>query len=253
MSIRVVQLTDLHLFRDTAGIIAGVRSWDTFNAVLAQTKAQQKNIDYLILTGDIAQDEELETYIMLRDALGDWLDRCKIIPGNHDSPDHLREVFPEMFLDNSDALTFELFAGNWCLIGLDSHVPGQVNGRVDSEQLKWLKRKLDSHADNQTLLFIHHPPVPISVNWIDKLGLDEASELVELIASSPQIKVVCAGHVHQEFQGKIGTAEIYTTPSTCVQFGARANKTFDTKAAGYRVFNLRSDGYQTEVLRLLDS
>lgn len=252
MSIRVVQFTDLHLFRDPAGLLAGVRTWDTFNAVFAQAKAQQKDIDYLILTGDIAHDEEVETYLILRDSLGDWIERCKIIPGNHDNPDHLRTAFPAMFQDNNDALTFELFAGNWRLIGLDSHVPGQVNGQVDGEQLKWLKNKLESHADFQTLLFIHHPPVPISVDWIDKLGLDEAAELVEVIESSPQIKVVCAGHVHQEFNGKIGTTAVYTTPSTCVQFGARANKSFDTKTAGYRVFNLHDDGYHTEVLRLSD-
>lgn len=253
MSIRVVQLTDLHLFQDTNGLLAGVPSWNTFHAVLEQVKAQQADIDYLILTGDIAHDEAFETYLMLRDTLGDWVKRCKIIPGNHDDPSNLRKAFPELYPQNNDALTFDLFAGNWRLIGLDSHVPGEVSGRVDGDQLEWLKYRLASDPNTQTLLFIHHPPIPISVDWIDKLGLNEASELVELVATSPQIKVVCAGHVHQEFKGEIGAATIYTTPSTCVQFGARAEKSFDTKSAGYRVFNLYEDSYHTEVHRLSDN
>ena len=78
------------------------------------------------------------------------------------------------------------------------------------------------------------PPVAINVDWLDKIGLDEASDLVNLIEASPQIKVICAGHVHQEFTGQISPAAVYTTPSTCVQFGARGEKSFDTRAAGYR-------------------
>ena len=57
--------------------------------------------------------------------------------------------------------------------------------------------------------------------------------------------------MHHEFTGKVGTAEVYTTPSTCVQFGARKEKTFDTRMAGYRTITLGKDGYQTEVHRLL--
>jgi Icc protein len=63
--------------------------------------------------------------------------------------------------------------------------------------------------------------------------------------------VICAGHVHQEFAGRIGAAAMVTTPSTCVQFGAHTEKSFDTRAAGYRTFRL-DDGYHTEVHRLSD-
>ena len=45
--------------------------------------------------------------------------------------------------------------------------------------------------------------------------------LADLIKASPQIKVICAGQVHQGFAGQVGAATMYTTPSTCVQFGAR--------------------------------
>ena len=253
MSSRIVQITDLHLFKNTDGLLAGVSTWDTFNAVLEQISVQQQDIDYLILTGDIAHDEELETYLMLREALGEWLTQCRIIPGNHDNPSPLRQAFPELYAPDRDLLTFDFSTGNWHLVGLDSHVPGEVNGRIGERQLEWLKGVLISNSSTQTLLFIHHPPMPISVDWIDQLGLNHATNLIELIRTSPQIKVVCAGHVHQEFSGEIGRAAMYTTPSTCVQFGARAKKSFDHKTAGYRVFELYEDDYHTTIHRLADA
>jgi len=63
--------------------------------------------------------------------------------------------------------------------------------------------------------------------------------------------VVATGHVHQEFEGRIGSAMVVTTPSTSVQFGAHAGKSFDTRAAGYRIFQL-GDDCRTRVYRLSD-
>ena len=250
MSLRLVQLSDLHLYKDKDGLLAGVPTWSTFRAVLEQVRSRHGDFDYLILTGDLAQDEALETYLMLREALGDWLDRCRIIPGNHDDRDNLRKAFPELFPNSETALTFELLDGGWCIVGLDSHVPGETTGRVGGEQIDWLKSRLSGGEDLPVLMFIHHPPVPINVAWLDDLGLNESTGLIELIENSPQMKMVCAGHVHQEFSGQIGAAAMCTTPSTCVQFSARAEKAFDTRMAGYRTFTLDANDYRTEVHRL---
>lgn len=251
MGIRIVQVTDAHLFRDPDGVLAGVPTWKTFRAVLRQIEHRHDDFDYLILTGDLAQDEELETYLMLREVLGDWLERCRIIPGNHDDPANLRKAFPELFSQGDGPLTFSLSTGGWKIIGLDSHLPGETKGRVGASQLKWLEDELRKDPSAPTLLFVHHPPLAIKVEWLDKIGLDGACDLINLIEASPQIKVICAGHVHQAFSGRIGAAAVYTTPSTCVQFSARSEKSFDPSAAGYRIFQL-GGGHHTEVHRLGD-
>lgn len=252
MNVRIVQITDTHLFKDPEGVLAGVQTWQTFRAVLAQIARQQPDFDYLILTGDLAQDEAPETYRMLRDELGDCLERCRIIPGNHDDPASLRETFPELFPADGDRLTFSVSTDGWKIIGLDSHLPGETKGRIGAGQLEWLETELATDPGAQVLLFVHHPPVAIKVEWLDRIGLEGASELIELIESSPQVKVICAGHVHQEFNGAIGHAAVYTTPSTCVQYSARAKKTVDTSAAGYRVFEL-GDSHRTKVHRLSEA
>ncbi|MDH3450938.1 MAG: phosphodiesterase [Gammaproteobacteria bacterium] len=254
MSVRIVQLTDLHLYKRRDGVLAGVPTWETFSAVQQLVRDRHADFDYLVLTGDLAQDEARETYEMLREALGDWLACCRIVPGNHDDPAHLRAVFPELFGNDSQSLNFSLACGEWRIAGLDSQVVGEVNGRVGVTQLEWLRERLTEPPAAPTLIFVHHPPLPIGVDWLDTLGLDEAEQLVSLIAESPQVKLVCAGHVHQEWQGHIGESLVCTTPSTCVQFGARSEKSFDSKAAGYRTITLEADGrYTTAVHRLSDA
>lgn len=250
MSVRIVQLTDLHLYRDRKGVLAGVPTWTTFHAMLDLVRRQQADIDYLVLTGDLAQDEAVETYEMLRETLGDWMDRCRIIPGNHDDRGNIRAVFPDLFDSSEGPLTFSLRCGDWRVVGLDSHVPGETAGRIDSEQLRWLRAQLEREPGCPVLLFVHHPPAPINVAWLDRLGLNDTAEFVELVETSPRIKLICCGHVHQEFAGHLGAAALYTTPSTSVQFAARNDKAFDTSMAGYRSIVLEKDRYHTEVHRL---
>ncbi len=244
----LVQLTDLHLYREREGKLAGVCTWDTFAAVLAQVRREHGDFDWLVLTGDLAQDEERDTYLRLREALGDWVGRCRIVPGNHDDPDHLRSVFPELFAP-AGPLTFEIECGAWRAFGLDSHLPGEIRGHVGSDQQRWLGERLGA-APGPALLFVHHPPTPIDVAWLDELGMTDPGGLLDLIERSPQVRAVCAGHVHQETLGRIGAARVHTTPSTCVQFSRRADKAFDPRMAGYRWLELEGERYRTGVQRL---
>ena len=247
---RIVQLTDLHLFQDADGVLAGVRTWDSFQAVLEKVERQCADYDYMVLTGDIAHDENPRTYALLREALRDWLPRLRLIPGNHDDRQHLRAAFPALFDATHDTLGFCLAAGGWRIIGLDSQVPGAVYGRVSASQIERLQQILAREPGTPTLVFIHHPPVAIGVEWLDDMGLETSDGLVELIEVQPAIKLVCAGHVHQDFHTRIGDAHMVTTPSTCVQFGSRADQKFDPAAAGFRTIELEADRYHTEVHRV---
>jgi len=252
VSIRIVQLTDLHLHRDPRARLAGIDTWATLRTVLEHVERRHGDFDYLILTGDLAQDEMLETYLMLREALGEWVGRCRIIPGNHDDRSNLRTAFPELFPGPEGPLTFTLRRGGWCIIGLDSRIPGAVGGAVDAAQVAWLAAELAREPAVPALLFVHHPPTPINVAWIDELGLRDPADLVALIEASRQVRAVYAGHVHQAYSGRLGAAAMYTTPSTSVQFAARAERAFDTAAAGYRTIVLDDSGQRTEVHRVTE-
>ena len=249
MATRILQLTDLHLYADPERQLKGIPTQKAFRDVLRFIAGRGDAFDAIIVTGDLANDEALETYEVLRNMLDEWLPRCRLIPGNHDNREFIRRVFPELVPDGDGALTFSLPIGGWHLIGMDSHVPGEVHGRIDSEQLEWLERQLA--VTQPTILFVHHPPIAVNSPWMDRVGLVDSGPFRQLIRSSPHVRLICTGHLHMAFAGKLGHADVLITPSTAFQFDPRADEpVFEILPPGFRIIRIDGDTYQSEVVRL---
>ena len=60
--IRLVQISDSHLFKDTQRTLLGLNTEQSFLNVLALVMQEQPAIDLLLTTGDIAQQPDVETY-----------------------------------------------------------------------------------------------------------------------------------------------------------------------------------------------
>jgi len=251
MTTRIVQMTDPHLLSDEVGLLRGVPVREAFRDVLDHAAALEGGFDHLVLSGDIADDEAAETYRILGRLLGPWRERCHLVPGNHDERQAIREALPDRVPDGAGPLTFSFPAGGWRVLGLDSHLTGEVSGRLDEAQLDWLEGELDAAPGTPALVFLHHPPMPIGVPYMDEIALQSPERLRAVLECRPQVKAVAAGHVHRAFEGVIGTAAFYTTPSTAFQFGGTAKVEFEPIAPGYRIFDLAADGtFRTRVARL---
>lgn len=250
---RVLQLTDLHLFAEPDGRLREVPTRASLVDVLELVRSDYPVFDRLVLTGDLADDERKETYEIVREMLGEWIPHVLLIPGNHDNRAAIREVFFDRVPAGDGPITFDERLGAWRLIGLDSHVPGEIPGRIDAGQLDWLRERLAEDAERPTAVFVHHPPVSINSAWLDRIGLENPAPLMELIEGSPQVRLVVCGHVHMEHAGRIGGAEFLATPSTCLQFKPGADEpTYDAVPPGFRVFDLGPIGCRTQVVRLAE-
>ncbi|MCA9073072.1 MAG: phosphodiesterase [Planctomycetaceae bacterium] len=248
---RIVQLTDLHLLCDQTARLKNVPTWETFRDVCRHVRANAGEWDLMVLTGDLAHDELAETYALLREELGDWLPRCRLVPGNHDNRFGLRTVFSEIVPANEGFLSFSEEVAGWRILGVDSHWPAEIPGRIEREQLDWFTDQLENHRDQPTLVFLHHPPISVNSPWLDKIGLENPEAFQQLITDHPQIQAVITGHVHHVFQGKLGTADVLTSPSTAIQFEPQGeDSSYTHDLPGYRIFDLDGESYQTEVLRL---
>ena len=255
MSTEILQLTDLHLMSDPQQRLKGVPTRDALQEALGFVRTAEEsgrwNFEYITITGDLAHDEQLSTYELLRDILADWLPRCRLLPGNHDNRPFIRQVFPELVIDDSSHVCFSVEAGNWQLIGLDSHVPGEVAGQLDAAQLDWLAGELEDHSSRPTILFAHHPPFSVRSEWLDRISIQNADQLLALVDANPQVRVICTGHVHHEFKERLGQVDLLTTPSTGVQFQAfQETPLCEAIPPGFRIFQLDQDSYQTEVVRM---
>ncbi|MDA1049745.1 MAG: metallophosphoesterase [Planctomycetota bacterium] len=251
----VLQLTDLHLMTDPSAVLQDICTRVEVERVFAYVRAGiasgRWSFDQIVITGDLAHDEQRATYDILREMLGDWLPTCKLLLGNHDSRPFIREVFPELAPREPDFLTFSCRVGDWQLIGLESHISGEVEGELGERQLEWLAAELRLHAQQPTVLFVHHPPFDVGSAWVDALGLRDAESLLQVATSAPQVKAICTGHVHQEREKRVGDLQLLTTPSAAVQFGVDSPEfSLDSIPPGFRVLYLEDEAFRSEVIRL---
>ena len=265
MPVNLLQLSDLHLFEDPEARLRGVPTQRSLNDVLNHVAELMETCRRVILTGDLAHDELPVTYRILRRTLEErgLLEKCLLLPGNHDNRRGLREVFPEQ-TDCCEVaaapvasqgperpLLFAVAEGGWHLFGLDSHIPGEVCGQVTDEVVDWLADALARFPETPTAVFMHHPPIAVGSPWLDQLGLLEPAPLTRVLRESPQVRLVCCGHIHQDWQGQLGSCQVLSTPSTGLQFTpASAVSSYDELPPGGRLIQLNEDTYATSVVRL---
>lgn len=256
---RILQISDLHLFADPMVELKGICTRGRLEGVLAALRAELPRAELLIVTGDLAHDERLETYQALRELLADWLPRVRILPGNHDNRGFIRQAFGDIVLSAWERNVFSDSVGNWRLIGLDSHIPGAVAGELGAEQLAWLEQQLAAaepafgKTAQPTVLFLHHPPISVGSPWLDQIGLTDAPALWELLDRFPSVKLICTGHIHQELTITRGGVVVLATPSTGVQFRPETESlVVDNLPPGYRLLELEDDGsMRTRVIRVV--
>jgi len=244
----IAQLTDLHLSADPEARFRGLDPWACLDALLGELAGRDEAIDLLVFTGDIAHDERAETYVLLRERLGPWLARSRVIPGNHDDPAAIRETFPAPARLTEESATFIEELGAHGVIGLDTHVPGAVHGALDEGQLDALEEALGRGLP--TVVFLHHQPTPVGSKWIDHSMLKNADNLAARLAAG-RVELICHGHTHQEVEGTLAGVRVVGTPSTAAQFkpGSLLPLLDRGAAPGLRLIRLEDDGVRSEVLR----
>lgn len=261
--IAILQLSDLHLLADKSALLKGINPWESLQRLLLTIRSRGVEFDHVVLTGDLTHDGLQQSYEHLAKALEPWSDRTWVIPGNHDDRALVTRYFarpqggvsldvPSSETDSVSIgrVTFSCAAGPWRLIGLDTLVPGELRGEVGERQLAWLSAELNEHSTAPTLIFLHHPPVEVRSAWLDKIGLTDRAALTRLIAAFPQVKLICCGHIHQEFTAELNQASVLAAPATSVQFKPGTETlVVDDRPPGYRIIRLTGNGFETEVTR----
>lgn len=245
--LRFIQVSDTHLFADKNKILLGVPTQKSFEAVLDLMKSVAGKIDFIIHSGDISQDYSEPAYHRLAEMLEPFNVPIYCIPGNHDEPKIMAEVYPYRLISNDK----HIITKNWQIILLDSHKPGAVEGYLSQNELKYLQHCLHTHPEHHAMVMFHHQPVPVGSRWLDNLGLSNVNELWEIVSLFPKLKTILFGHVHQEYEQVMNGIHCYSAPSTCFQFKRKQDHFgIEKLSPGYRWVNLYDDGHiETAVVR----
>jgi Icc protein len=242
-SVRLVQVTDPHLFADPEAQLLGVNTAHSLAAVLNTIKAVEYPAHFMLATGDISQDYSNESYQNFVKAIAPLQLPCHYLPGNHDDPRimYLHMQGPNVYGDR------RVLAGNWQIIMLDSTVRGKPGGHMAESELALIEAAVAAQPDKHTLLVMHHNPILVECKWLDQHCMDNGSDFLERVSKLPQVKGLLWGHVHQSldqtYPTHTGSMRLMATPSTCIQFKPKSPYfALDAQQPGYRLLELKADG-----------
>lgn len=237
--IRVLHLTDPHLFAEPDGELRGTVTAASLQTVLDHYNAGDWRAKRVLVTGDLIQDDSPEAYERFRELLLPLNLRVHCVPGNHDIRDLMQAVCRQPPF--SYCAWEEI--GNWLIVGIDSCVRGDAGGEVTTHELDRLSSIVTGSSAKHVMVCLHHPPVKMGSRWLDTVGLKNGDEFLERLRMLGRVRVAAFGHVHQEFDTEHDGIRIIATPSTCRQFKPGSdNFAVDENPPAYRRFELHADG-----------
>ncbi len=245
---KILQITDPHLYGDAGGNLRGVKTDSSLRQVLDEALAAGNDYSAVLVTGDLVQDDPTG-YLRFKSVLGHLRKPVLCIPGNHDEPEIMRRSLGEAPFQYCGTRT----VGAWQFIMLDSYDPGHVGGRLSPSELARLDAAL-AKSSAHALVCMHHHPVPMDSRWLDGIGLANAAEFWNVIDAHTQVRGVAWGHVHQIYDGERKDVRLFATPSTGAQFLPHSDRyAVDTRPPAYRLFDLHDDGRIQSEVRWVDS
>lgn len=247
MTLTLAQLSDTHLLPQPTDWLRGLNPWQSFQGVLAA--ALECEPDGLLLTGDLAEEGDREAYEQLRDVTASLDLPIYWIPGNHDDPALLHQVFADDLYHGPNQ---SLDLGHWRLILLDSVLPTAEfgAGHLPADTLAWLEDILAQHPTQPTAIALHHPPVSTGIDWLDQIQLQQAEDFLARLDRFDQVKMVTFGHAHLDIDQRWGEVCCYGCPSTVHQV-TPIQPTPNHDQPGFRLITLHPNGeHQTEVRRV---
>lgn len=247
-TVKILQITDLHIQKETGIKMSGVDTEYSFNQVIEHAHANHGQVDIILVTGDLAQHPCQSSYQRIVKVLEKYQTRTLCLPGNHDDL-----LLMQQFI-NSKQVNCEkhLRLQSWQIINLNSKKKGSQGGYLATKELDFLSSTLDRHSELNTLIAVHHHPTPTQSKWMDSMMIENSTDFFSLLKNHPQVKVITCGHIHQELETRKEKKIILGTPSTCFQFKPKSEQyAVDNSAPGYRLIKLHTNGELTsEVHRL---
>ena len=243
-----LQITDTHLFADRQKELLGIKTVQSFEAVVKHASKYQ-HCQAVLSTGDLSQDHSAQSYLDFSQHIKKLKLPCYWLPGNHD----IQSVMLPNLLSEGLAQTKLIESDFWQVVLLDSQVEGVPHGKLSAEQLEFLQQALQKNPNKHTLICVHHHVLPGGSAWLDQHILKNSDQFLAVIKPFSNVEAVLSGHVHQAGDHLQDGVRFITTPSTCVQFKPNSDEfSLDCVAPGYRYLSLKMNGDIETVVERID-
>lgn len=246
--LRLLQLTDMHLFANKGMGLLGINTLDSLHSVIRNIEQDHVDFDWIVATGDISQDHSERSYQRFIESVCPLGKPIVWLPGNHDWQPTMTQTLNAGGLSQAK----QIVSDHWQLILLDTQVREKPHGYLEDEQLDFLAQSLADYPHKNTMVLMHHQSCSIGCQWLDQHNLKNSDAFHQIINAHPQVKAVLFGHIHQNFEYQNSRVAYIASPSTCIQFLPLSKEfALDRQQPGYRYLTLTADGrIHTRVKRL---
>ncbi len=245
--LKVIQLTDMHLFSDQAQKLHGYCTHQSLSDTIDLINASVDTLDFALVTGDISQDKTTVSYQL---ALAQF-ERLGVpvywIHGNHDDESAIRPIFHASV--HLKQLT-HLSTPSWDFIALNTCRCGTNSGYLEESELAsfWKKIATSQKSDRKIAVVMHHHPYPVATPLVDNCMLQESEQFLVQMNNTKEIKLIICGHVHGAYQISREKHTLESCPATCFQWKTGTDKVVTEDKRGFKVFDFYADSYQSSVI-----
>lgn len=228
----IAQLSDFHITPPGTMYQNMIPAGEMARAAVAQLNALTPQPDIVLLTGDLVECGTPAAYAEAQKILDDIDAPVLVQPGNHDHRGNFLAAFEGCeYLPNSGPLNYCVDDYDVRFIGLDSTVPNEHFGAIETESLVWLDEVLAEEKQKPTIILSHHHPTLSGIPYIDEHYNRNGPDLAKILVKHENIVRFVFGHVHRfmvsSFAGTVATC----CPSTASQIALRLEK--DAPAASF--------------------
>lgn len=210
----LIQITDTHIVAPGKVLYGDIDTGLHLREVVRTINAMRPEPAGVMFTGDLVETGDAVSYEHFLELIKPLKIPAWVIPGNHDDPQIMLEVFAGTGCFPATQHDFQYAIDDlpFRILALNSHCSGTELPGYNSQRLSWLKDQLN-HSDKPTLIAIHHPPMKTGIELVDMGGSDWYQGLKSLLAEHPQVKLVICGHCHTDLCGRIGQVPVYMAPA----------------------------------------
>jgi Icc protein len=204
-----------------------------------------KDVDCILITGDIAHRGEYESYLLVDELLRDISIPIYWLQGNHDYSEVMLQVAKKVKIQSDRS--FHIGSTKFILLQTvvrdeDDLSKNKARGYLFDYELKFLNRELEEDNFEQCVVALHHAPV-LSNSWMDKRILDNREEFISILEQYPKVKVVLYGHQHIAQQSVQNGVAYISAPPVAYHFNPNGEKfsLLDNKS-GYAILDINYIG-----------
>lgn len=222
----LAQITDTHVLPPGEVLYGDIDTARHLSDTVQAINRMQPRPDVVLITGDLVETANQSAYQHLI-ALITLLEMpAYVLPGNHDDPPFMAEIFSDTphFPVSDKTFQYAVEDFPFRILALNSHCQGTELPELGERRLNWLRQELET-SDKPVLIALHHPPMKTGIELIDMGGSQWYQGLESVLENHPQVKLVVCGHCHIDLYGRIGTVPVCMAPATSHQLVATRGST----------------------------